>query len=230
MKISTDELFRIWTSLWKECRPIRVPRFGVRFWNWEDGPLLVRFFKNILLGPLIVLSGWRGSGRLIADALGWIALPEGNAGTQTIFALGGVGVPLALVAAYYFHRPVRALTRSASTRSRTTLCFTARAGRSCGASSGACGALARPASGLAARIREKPDQQGGAEAEAVLPLCALRAGRGGAGDDGGAVGMAAGEFAVRGAAGDRTWTLAARAKMHELAAAPQGFGGASPAG
>ena len=106
-KISTDELFPHLDVLMEESP--KGPRFGVRFWNWEEGPLLVRFFKNILLGPLIILFGMAWLWAVIADALGWIALPEGNAGTQTIFALGGVGVPLALVAAYYFHRPVRAL-------------------------------------------------------------------------------------------------------------------------
>ena len=80
-KISTDELFPHLDVLMEESP--KGPRFGVRFWNWEEGPLLVRFFKNILLGPLIILFGMAWLWAVIADALGWIALPEGNAGTRS---------------------------------------------------------------------------------------------------------------------------------------------------
>jgi hypothetical protein len=104
-KISTDADFPH-VSVVMESRA-KGPRFGVNFWNWEHGPLVVRFFKNLLLGPLVILFGLAWVWLWIGEGLGFWTFAK-TPYDWMIFAVGGAGVALAMVPAYWLHRPVLA--------------------------------------------------------------------------------------------------------------------------
>ena len=132
------------------------------------------FSRTILLGAAVILFGMAWLWAVIADRfLVDRAARMAMRGRRPFSRSAGSACRWHWWHADYFHRPVRALYQIGSTRSRTTLCFTARAGRSCGASS------RRLRRSRSARIRtcrsnERKTGQAGAEAEAALPLRAFR--------------------------------------------------------
>jgi hypothetical protein len=134
-------------------------------------------FQEHLLGPLIILLGWRGLGG--DDAWG-IALLEGNAGTQTIFALAGRRAA-GTGGGVYSSACARALPDRVDPV-EDDLVLTARAGRS---------AQARRLRRRSARIRtcrsntRKPTSKATKQKQHCLLRTSGRAGR--SGDDGGAV-------------------------------------------
>jgi hypothetical protein len=105
-KISDNAQFP-YVSVFLEERE-KGPRFGVQFWNWEEGSLLSRFFRKLVFGPVVLLFSFAWLLALIADKAEWVTVPEGT-GIWAYLAVGAVSCIVVMAAARMMTPPFKAL-------------------------------------------------------------------------------------------------------------------------
>jgi hypothetical protein len=105
-KISDNAQFP-YVSVFLEERA-KGPRFGVQFWNWEEGSLLSRFFRNLVFAPVLLLCAFAWLLALIADKTGWVTVPEGT-GIWAYLAVCAVSVAGGMAAGRMMTPPFKAL-------------------------------------------------------------------------------------------------------------------------